>query len=1345
VTIVGANFLLGASVDFGGSAAASISVVSLTTITCQTPPHGAGAVTVTVSTVVGSGSKTNAYEYFSIPTVSGVSPAQGAAAGGTAVTVSGTNFYGGVSVDFGGSAATGASVINSTTIACTTSAHAAGSVLVSVTTQSGTGTKAAAYEYIDPPTVASVTPATGDTDGGANVTVSGTNFYSNSPATVDFGGSAATAVSVVNRTTITCTTSAHAAGQVTVTVTTPSGSGSKASAYEYIDPPTVTSVTPAQGATAGGTAVTVSGTNFYSNSPAGVDFGGSAATSVSVVDRTTITCTTAAHAEGSVTVSVTTPSGTGSQSDAYDYIAAPTVSSVTPTEGDSDGGTNVTVNGSRFYGAATVDFGGAAATNVSVVDTSTITCQTTAHAAGQVTVTVGTPSGSGSKTNAYEYIAAPTVTSVTPAIGPASGGTAVTVRGTNFYGGTSVDFGGSAATGVSVVNRTTIACATSAHAAGFVTATVTTPSGSGSKTTAYEYIGAPDVGGVTPPRGTTAGGTPVTVTGTNLYGATSVDFGGAAAAAVSVMNRSTLTCTTPAHVAGLVTVSITTASGTGSRADAYEYMDPPTVTGVTPAQGTTGGGTAVTVSGTNFYVGSPTVTFGGTAATSVSVVSKSSITCVTPLHAAGVVDVVVTTASGPGTGAGAYEYIAAPSVTSVTPAEGPIAGGAAVTVGGTNFYGTVSVDFGGSAATSVSVVDRSTLTCTTSAHAAGQVTVTVTTPSGSGSKASAYEYIGLPTVSSVSPPQGPIAGGTGVTVTGSGFYGGMTVRFGGTAATTVSPVSRTMLYCVTPAHAAGLVDVSVTTPSGTGTGTGLFRYVGAPQVTSVTPNKGTTSGGTAVTISGQDFAGAVTVLFDADPANDVSVVNNTTITCSTPAHPAAVVDVSVSGPGGTGTGTGAYEYVTSPIVDSVTPTTGGVNGGTAVTISGSIFTGTTTVTFGGTPATNISVVNDNTITCTTGAHGTVEWVDVTVYNPAPGTGTNLFQYVSIPEISHVTAVPSPALVNREVLFDCGASEPNGYYPLTYEWDFGDGETASGSAATHTYRRARIYTVTVTVTNTVNGAAKATLELIVRSTVGQFTSDANTDIPWWNNLNGNVWIWEMNGTAKVAEVAAGDEDHTQYACRGTGDFNRDGKCDFMLWRPLIGGLYARYMNYTTPGALLRLGSASASYWDPNGCTDLNGDGVADPLLVRIATLPGGAAVGTIYCWLMRPGGGAPTVVKLGTADYSKWELLGGPADLNNDGTPDLLFRYKSGANRTVMCWLMHYNGGLSVGIENLGAEAQAWSLVGAGDYTGDGKPDLLWRNNATGANKIWQMDGTTRVTDIPLDPKADPNFIIVGPR
>ncbi len=230
------------------------------------------------------------------------------------------------------------------------------------------------------------------------------------------------------------------------------------------------------------------------------------------------------------------------------------------------------------------------------------------------------------------------------------GGTPVTIHGTNFTGATSVTFGGSAATGITVVNSTTISALTPAHAAGLVNVSVTTPSGTGTELSAYGYVvpSAPTVTGVAPNSGSTLGGTAVTITGTFFTGTTSVTFGGTAATGVTVVNDTTITATTPAHAAGLVNVRVTTPRGTGTGFNRYTYVTPPTVTGVSPNSGTAAGGTAVTITGTNF-TGATSVTFGGTAATGITVVNSTTITATTPAHAAGLVDVAVTTAGGTGT------------------------------------------------------------------------------------------------------------------------------------------------------------------------------------------------------------------------------------------------------------------------------------------------------------------------------------------------------------------------------------------------------------------------------------------------------------------------------------------------------------------------------------------------------------------------------------------------------------------------------------------------------------------------------------------------------------------------
>ncbi|MFI1123421.1 IPT/TIG domain-containing protein, partial [Streptomyces hygroscopicus] len=124
-----------------------------------------------------------------------------------------------------------------------------------------------------------------------------------------------------------------------------------------------------------------------------------------------------------------------------------------------------------------------------------------------------------------------------------------------------------------------------------------------------------------------------------------------------------------------------------------------------------------------------------------------------------------------------------------------------------------------------------------------------------------------PVVTSVSPAQGPPAGGTSVTLTGSGFTGATAVRFGPSLATDVVVVSNTQITARTP-PGSGTVKVTVTGPSGTSTQNVFFTYttVAAPVLTALSPASGPTTGGNTVTITGTNLTAATQVLFGPNPA-----------------------------------------------------------------------------------------------------------------------------------------------------------------------------------------------------------------------------------------------------------------------------------------------------------------------------------------------------------------------------------------------------------------------------------------------------------------------------------------------
>ena len=143
-------------------------------------------------------------------------------------------------------------------------------------------------------------------------------------------------------------------------------------------------------------------------------FGGTAATNVVVVNSTYHHCHDSGGKRGAATVTVTVSGQSGSLTNGFTYIVAPTVSSVSPNSGSTAGGTAVTITGTNFAAGATVTFGATAATNVVVVNSTTITATTPAGSAGAVTVTVTVNGQSGSLTNGFTYVVPPTVSSVSP-------------------------------------------------------------------------------------------------------------------------------------------------------------------------------------------------------------------------------------------------------------------------------------------------------------------------------------------------------------------------------------------------------------------------------------------------------------------------------------------------------------------------------------------------------------------------------------------------------------------------------------------------------------------------------------------------------------------------------------------------------------------------------------------------------------------------------------------------------------------------------------------------------------------------------------------------------------------
>lgn len=696
-------------------------------------------------------------------------------------------------------------------------------------------------------------------------------------------------------------------------------------------------------------------------------------------------------------------------------LTSPSLSSVTPATGSSLGGELVTLSGAGFGVTSSVRFGGREAT-VSDVTPLQLVVRTPVGDDGPADVSVSNFGHAASTlSGAFTFVTPagpPVVADVTPSQGVAAGGQRVTVTGQLFKPGAEVTFdvGGDvrAGTAVNVLNLAQLTVVTPAHVPGAATVTVRNPADglSGSLPNGYRFNGPPTLTAVSPATGLISGGATVTLTGTRFVSGALVRFGTGAGTAVNVdPSGESLTVVTPAAATyGLVHVVVINPDGQQTRLnDGFRYQLPaPALSAVTPASGPSSGGTSLTLTGTDFF-DAPTVLVNDVPASNVTRLSATQVTAVTPPGTPGVVNVALANTDGQqATLVGAFAYVAAPTVTSLSPANGPALGGTRITLTGADFQQGALVRIGGSPAFAVTVTSATTLTALTPAGPEGAADVEViNADSQRGVLAGGFTFDGAPALTSLAPTVGATAGGTVVTLSGAGFAAGVEVHFGAEAATTVTRVSSTTLTAVAPPSPMRVVGVTVRNADGQSTTlASAFRYVSGATVTELAPSAGDVSGGTVVRLSGEGFGAQTQVRFGASASPLVTLVNATTLDAVTPPHAAGAVDVTVVNPDGAeATLEQAFTFTRSaPRIAAVAPASGTTSGGTLLSISGGGFAPTATVTVGGAAMTDVVMASPELLRGRAPAHaaGTVDVV-VTNDDGQSATAVAAYTYVATPE------------------------------------------------------------------------------------------------------------------------------------------------------------------------------------------------------------------------------------------------------------------------------------------------------------------------------------------------------------
>jgi uncharacterized repeat protein (TIGR02543 family) len=659
-----------------------------------------------------------------------------------------------------------------------------------------------------------------------------------------------------------------------------------------------------------------------------------------------------------------------------------------------------------FSPATTFSFG---ANTLALFQPSSTSCNSSAVAPQTVTASNGASTAACST----EYpVARPQVTSVEANSGPLAGQNTVVISGSNFvdldptsglkFGTTAVALADYAInTFGTQITVTKVPAGTGTQDVTVTTAGGTSTTSAGSK---YSYVAAPTVTGLSTSVGAEAGGIGVVITGTGFTNVSAVTFGPNNATSFTVNSSTKITANFPAGT-GTVDVRVTNRGGTSDNvaADNFTYTSATQVTSISPSTGSTGGGTVVEISGTNFS-SSSTVVFGTTAATNVSYNSTTGkITATSPAGAAGTQNVRVTTGGSQSATAAAnlFTYTAAVAVSGISTAFGPTTGGTVVEISGTNFTSSSTVVFGANAATDVSYNSTTGKLTATSPAGSGTVNVRVTTSGTQSATATANQFIyyAPPTITGLSRTTGPNAGGSSVIITGTNFTPASTVAFGSNNVATFTINSTTQITATSPSGT-GAVDVRVTNQGGTTEDVSAdnFTYFPLPAVTSISPASGTTAGGTSVTITGQNFTGTTGVKFGTSDAT-FTVDSATQITATAPAG-TGDANVTVITPGGTSTVAlyGKFTYVSPPTLSSISPSSGMLTGGEDVIITGTgldNLLATGGVLFGSIAAQTVSVIDSTqlrVVTPTTTVLGEVDIFLVNASGSSSASSASKFTY-----------------------------------------------------------------------------------------------------------------------------------------------------------------------------------------------------------------------------------------------------------------------------------------------------------------------------------------------------------------
>lgn len=607
-------------------------------------------------------------------------------------------------------------------------------------------------------------------------------------------------------------------------------------------------------------------------------------------------------------------------------------------------------------------------------------------------------------------IGKPIIQGFSPTSGTVSGGTIIFVTGSYFTGASSVTVAGVPAAHFSVTSGTQMVVVTgSTSLATSGPITVTTPGGTSSSTANFSYAVVPTISNFRPISSPITGGTVVFVEGTNLVNVSAVTLAGVPVQSYTAHTPqliSALSAPTANTVSG--PIKVVTGAGTVYSEEIFDYTtvdNTPTIDNISPTTGPVAGGTTITITGTNLSTVFA-VTVDGIQAQQVTHISDTQVQCVTAPGIAGSGEVMVYSVYGVAMSTQHFTYASttnAPTISFIAPIAGPLAGGTAVTIAGTNLNSVTSVMIAGVNAASFSIASPTQIIAITGqATQAGAGYVQLQSPLGSTISSMAYTYYNNasePVISHIAPSVGPLGGGTQLLIQGQNYQTGLgtgvinSVIVASIAAVQVSVTSNTSLTAVTSAVGAATTGrVLISGVYGSATSAQLFTYDAIPVITSFSPTTGPISGNSPIIVVGTDLTGvtAATVVGTAVSGANVSVVSDSVVEVVSPPHAAGSGIITLQNLAGNGASSQTYTYSTSPqgTVTSVAVGAGLVSSTSPnpITSSGTIYLAKAVQQVAGTGGTLGGVIPDG-LTITVNSSGVISAGAVATQVQSLGVGT----------------------------------------------------------------------------------------------------------------------------------------------------------------------------------------------------------------------------------------------------------------------------------------------------------------------------------------------------------------------